>query len=387
NTGLFWAATDALAVATGGVEAMRLDASQRVGIGVTPMQRLHVRQDQNATTRTRLENASTGAAAVAQVDAQADQARGVLRAMGSNHSTRPNRVEIGSETNHSVAFIVNDTLRALWNSIGLGIGTTPVTSGANATLLQVGDPLASGGAGITLGATTTNDIAFSDATSGAGQYAGLIRYSHADDSFRIWTNSTEKLRLTATGTLHVGNFVSSTFMSAYPIVEPTAAVYHNFYGHNIAPATCTTALVGVSHTANTAAAAFTLPDLYSFRAYQGTVGAGSTLTRAAGFAVFSDYSKAGTNIAFRCEIPAAANNYALYSTSGVQSYLEGNLGLGTGAPTRKLDINADSFRVRTGKTPASAGAAGVQGEICWDASFIYVCVATNTWRRVAHATW
>lgn len=38
-------------------------------------------------------------------------------------------------------------------------------------------------------------------------------------------------------------------------------------------------------------------------------------------------------------------------------------------------------------TPASAGAAGSEGRICWDASYIYVCVATNTWKRVAIATW
>jgi hypothetical protein len=53
----------------------------------------------------------------------------------------------------------------------------------------------------------------------------------------------------------------------------------------------------------------------------------------------------------------------------------------------KLDINDDSIRVRTAKTPASAGAAGVQGEIAWDANFVYICTATNTWKRAAIATW
>ena len=38
-------------------------------------------------------------------------------------------------------------------------------------------------------------------------------------------------------------------------------------------------------------------------------------------------------------------------------------------------------------TPAFAAAAGVAGTIAWDASFIYVCTATNTWKRVAIATW
>ena len=38
-------------------------------------------------------------------------------------------------------------------------------------------------------------------------------------------------------------------------------------------------------------------------------------------------------------------------------------------------------------TPASATATGVQGQITRDANFIYICTATNTWKRVAIATW
>jgi len=38
-------------------------------------------------------------------------------------------------------------------------------------------------------------------------------------------------------------------------------------------------------------------------------------------------------------------------------------------------------------TPASATAAGIAGEVAWDANYIYVCIATNTWKRVAIGTW
>jgi hypothetical protein len=37
--------------------------------------------------------------------------------------------------------------------------------------------------------------------------------------------------------------------------------------------------------------------------------------------------------------------------------------------------------------PASAAAAGRAGTIAWDASFIYICTATNTWKRVGISTW
>lgn len=38
-------------------------------------------------------------------------------------------------------------------------------------------------------------------------------------------------------------------------------------------------------------------------------------------------------------------------------------------------------------TPASAGAACVTGTFSFDASFLYICIATNTWERAAIASW
>lgn len=53
----------------------------------------------------------------------------------------------------------------------------------------------------------------------------------------------------------------------------------------------------------------------------------------------------------------------------------------------KLDSYADLFRLRTSKTPASASDTGNVGDICWDSQYIYICIATNTWRRMGHDTW
>ncbi len=65
----------------------------------------------------------------------------------------------------------------------------------------------------------------------------------------------------------------------------------------------------------------------------------------------------------------------------------GNIGLGTSSPTAFVDINSNTLRVRTARTPASATATGNAGDICWDANYIYVCTATNTWKRTAISTW
>lgn len=49
-------------------------------------------------------------------------------------------------------------------------------------------------------------------------------------------------------------------------------------------------------------------------------------------------------------------------------------------------IDAETLVVAT-QTPASASATGTAGTIAWDASYIYICTAANTWKRVAIATW
>lgn len=66
---------------------------------------------------------------------------------------------------------------------------------------------------------------------------------------------------------------------------------------------------------------------------------------------------------------------------------DGRLGIGTTAPSGLLDVADNKIRIRTAQTPASATAAGNQGEIAWDASYVYVCTATNTWKRAALASW
>jgi hypothetical protein len=69
----------------------------------------------------------------------------------------------------------------------------------------------------------------------------------------------------------------------------------------------------------------------------------------------------------------------------------GNVGIGTTSPAISsgvgLHIGGSTLRLADARTPASSTATGNQGEICWDSSFLYVCIATNTWRRIAHSSW
>lgn len=74
---------------------------------------------------------------------------------------------------------------------------------------------------------------------------------------------------------------------------------------------------------------------------------------------------------FRLEYDA--NNYASFTVSS--------------AGILTLTTSANKIALGTSRTPASATAAGTAGEICWDADYLYVCVAANTWKRATLSTW
>ena len=65
---------------------------------------------------------------------------------------------------------------------------------------------------------------------------------------------------------------------------------------------------------------------------------------------------------------------------------DGKVGIGNvTAPTQPLDINGNTMRLRTARTISSATDTGAAGEICWNASYLFICTATNVWKRLALA--
>jgi hypothetical protein len=52
--------------------------------------------------------------------------------------------------------------------------------------------------------------------------------------------------------------------------------------------------------------------------------------------------------------------------------------------SNELDLRLDAHDVNIPATPTSTGAKGV---IKWDGTHLYLCTATDTWRRVALTTW
>ena len=85
---------------------------------------------------------------------------------------------------------------------------------------------------------------------------------------------------------------------------------------------------------------------------------------------------------------SAGSSKAKLSSFG-DSYVMNDLGVGTISPSYNLDVTGIgqfSEVILTGDAPASSSAAGVAGQTAVDANYIYVCTATNTWKRVALST-
>jgi hypothetical protein len=98
-----------------------------------------------------------------------------------------------------------------------------------------------------------------------------------------------------------------------------------------------------------------------------------------------------------------ADTLTLSKSTGVglqvdaDAYIDGTLTLGstlistsginTGTILSTGTVAASFLATDPSGAPASSSAAGILGQIVADANYIYVCTATDTWKRVAIATW
>lgn len=83
-------------------------------------------------------------------------------------------------------------------------------------------------------------------------------------------------------------------------------------------------------------------------------------------------------------ISASGNNLSVAANTG------GVVNLGTASNGSLFTVDGNGvIKTQGGSaiTPANAFATGTAGMIQWDASYIYVCTAANTWKRAAIAAW
>lgn len=61
----------------------------------------------------------------------------------------------------------------------------------------------------------------------------------------------------------------------------------------------------------------------------------------------------------------------------------------SGSPSVRT-VNVSIFAANlalSNSVPANSTASGVAGTVRYDSSYIYICVASNTWKRAAISTW
>ena len=194
-----------------------------------------------------------------------------------------------------------------------------------------------------------NYIVFGDASD---NNIGFIHYNHNGDYLRFTTNTSEAMRIDSSGNVGIGDTSMTQKLEVASNTDVSALIGRAHIGYDGTNADRAT----FAHLDSMSSTGYALQQLST----------GTTLLNAA----------SGQDIKLRI---AQADKVIIDSC--------GNVGIGTTSPSEKLDVNSDAIRIRSSQTPASAGATGTAGMICWDSSYIYVCVGTNSWKRVAISTW
>jgi len=148
----------------------------------------------------------------------------------------------GSGENGVLSAGVGASTQLLLDTSGnLGIGATSPGSFDSAwQRLVIGGGSGDVGQTIYSGSASIGTMAFADGTSGAQQYAGLIRYLHASDAMTFWANAAERVRIDSSGNVGIGTtnpssklHVSSGAIDEVARFEGTGQPYISLYDSGV----------------------------------------------------------------------------------------------------------------------------------------------------------
>jgi hypothetical protein len=174
--------------------AITIDSSENVGIGTgSPTQTLDVRGGSGAGDHTHAIFTGTAGRGLALKSGQTGgqhNGKAIIDAQDTESGGASMDFQIGGNTK-----------LAIDNSGRLMIGTTTEgRAGEGADMFTIGDD-GSNNSGLTMRSGTSGygSIYFSDATTGTGEYAGYLQYSHANERLHIATGSSIMLNVDSDG--------------------------------------------------------------------------------------------------------------------------------------------------------------------------------------------
>lgn len=319
----------------------------------------------------------------------------ILQAGEMGYETSTNRIKIGTGVDpwSSLIYVEASANSIDWSNIDNKPTTFSPASHASSHETGGTDALtpASIGAAPTASPTFTGDVTIPDKIIHSGDSDTAIRFPAAD-TFSISTAGVERVRVDSSGNVGIGidpnvplqfqNFVApdnetpANRASHIRLYESGTTVIYGFGVSssrlNISGGTGQVAVFsGGSETAR-----FTATNQIEV---QGGLDNG---TKYPGYSFDGDSDSGFGQFGGANTISAITGG-----TERMKIDSSGNVGINAASPTAKLDINADTMRLRTAKTPASSSDTGNAGDICWDSSYLYICTAPDTWRRIAHSTW
>jgi len=130
----------------------------------------------------------------------------------------------------------------------------------------------------------------------------------------------------------------------------------------------------------TQATAFTVGNLSQFYAFQGTIGAGSTVTNQFGFVADSTLIGATNNYGFYSNIASGTGRYNFYAAGTADNYFAGNVGIGTSSPTAVVTIKAGTATANTAPVKLTSGTnltTPEAGAVEYDGTVFYGTTDTN----------
>jgi hypothetical protein len=227
-----------------------------------------------------------------------------------------------------------------------------------------------------------------DGTPGTNDMPGRLVFSTTADGA---SSPTERMRIDSTGAVGIGTTslgagyglrVTKTFSA-----DNGSNIFSSAIGSSSTP-TATFSFRSSVATASNSGTPYTISNIYSYFATQGTFDADSTVTNQYGFLAQSTLTGATNNYGFHSSIASGANRWNFYAAGTAANYFAGNTAIGTTTTTAaQLTVAGNSstaaLKVPNIKEVITVSATAATGTINYDITTQSVLYYTSN----ASANW